>query len=61
MIRGPRYKSQELMGVNTIFNEAGVPDETQMDGEGALTCPEAQEWFDEVKTQLRCDTASGKE
>jgi hypothetical protein len=31
-----------LMGVNKIFNETGVPDETQIDGEGALACPEAQ-------------------
>jgi hypothetical protein len=38
------------MGVNKIFNETGVPDETQIDGEEALACPEAQEWFDGVKT-----------
>jgi hypothetical protein len=38
------------MGVNKIFNETGVPDETQIDGEGALAGPEAQEWFDGVKT-----------
>ena len=42
VIRGLRYKSPALMGVNKIFNETGVPDETQIDGEGALTCPEAQ-------------------
>ncbi len=33
---GLRYKSQALMGVNKIFNETGVPDETQIDGEDAL-------------------------
>ena len=38
------------MGVNKIFNETGVPDETQIDGEGALACPEAQEWFDGLRT-----------
>ena len=37
VIRGIRYKSQALMGVNKIFNETGVPDETQIDDEGALT------------------------
>ncbi len=50
MIRGLRYKSQALMGVNKIFVETGVPDETQIDGEGALACPEAQEWLDGMKT-----------
>ena len=48
VIRGLRYKSQALMG--QIFNETGVPDETQIDGEEALTCPEAQECSDGVKT-----------
>jgi hypothetical protein len=36
VIRGLLYKSQALMGVNKIFNETGVPNETQIDGEGAL-------------------------
>ena len=39
-IRVLRYKSQALMGVKKIFNETGVPDKTQIDGEGALACPE---------------------
>jgi hypothetical protein len=38
------------MVVNKIFNEAGVPDQTQIDGEGALACPEAQEWFHRLRT-----------
>ena len=42
VIRGLRYKSQALMGVNKIYNETGVPDETQIDGEGALVCPVTQ-------------------
>ena len=50
VIRGLRYKSQALMGVNKSFNETGVPDETQIDGEGALACQEAQEWFDGLRT-----------
>jgi hypothetical protein len=33
--------SQALMGVNKIFNKTGAPDETQIDGEGALTCATA--------------------
>ena len=50
VIRDPRYKNQSLMGVNKIFKGTGVPDETQIDGEGALASPETQEWFDGVKT-----------
>jgi hypothetical protein len=50
VIRGLRYKSQALMGVNKIFNETGGSDETQIDEEGSLACPEAQEWFDGLRT-----------
>ena len=42
--------SQALMGVNKIFNKTGVPDETQIDGEGALACQDAQELFDGLRT-----------
>jgi hypothetical protein len=62
------------MGVNKIFNKAGMPDETQIDGEGALACQEAQEWFCRLRThcvkieagnisataRLRFATASGR-
>ena len=38
------------MDVSKIFNETGVSDETQIDGEDALVCPEEQEWFDGLRT-----------
>ena len=39
------------MDVNKIFNEMGLPDETQIDSEGALTCQEVPEWIDGLRTQ----------